>query len=56
MSLATELGELTRYFRRGSEGQFPAPGAPLEDDVIPENVDQLLVATLVAIRSLQEEQ
>ena len=56
MSLAMELGELTRYFRRGSEGQFPAPGPPLEDDVIPENVDQLLVATLVAIRSLQEEQ
>ena len=56
MTLATELGELTKYFRRSCEGQFPAPGAPLEDNAIPENVGQLLVATLATVRTLQEEQ
>ncbi len=55
MSLATELGELTKYFRRVSEEEFPAPGAPFEEDSIPENVGQLFVANLVAVRTLQEE-
>ncbi len=56
MTLATELGELTKYFRPGSEGQFSAPGALSEHDLIPENVGQLFAATLVGIRSLQEGQ
>ena len=56
MNLTTELGELSKYLRRDSAGLFPAPSAPLEDNATPENVDQLLVATLVAVRSLREEQ